>query len=231
VHIVTARDSRFAYRPSSDVLVQSAGELRPFVRRDARHIRAGDLILALRNDVREKLSRALSGSRRIQQELKTYHDYVARIRSSLPGMTFAEKARRVVAKMQELERATPDSEVYNVRRWITADIAECDADGYRMPGAARDWRRFSIFAQAVGMPEVLAKAYWDAAVVPTRAYRAQEGYGFNQRVVQFVLDPEGTAIGAGVFARLPDLWLLVQTAIDEVVSVTVDHRGGNISNA
>jgi len=74
---------------------------------------------------------------------------------------------------------------------------------------------------------VLAKTYWQAAVMPTRAYRAQEGHGFNQRVVQFVLDPEGTAIGAGVFTRLPHLWQLVQTAVDEVVSVTVDHRGGS----
>jgi hypothetical protein len=227
VHIVTARGGRFAYRPSSDVLLQSVGEMRPFVRHDARHIQVGDFILALSNDVREQLRHALSGSRRIQQELKTYHDYVAQIRSSLPGVTLADKARHVVFKMQRIEQSVPASEVHNVRRWITADIGECDVDGYRMPGAARDWRRFNIFAQAVGMPEVLAKTYWQAAVMPTRAYRAQEGHGFNQRVVQFVLDPEGTAIGAGVFTRLPHLWQLVQTAVDEVVSVTVDHRGGS----
>ena len=231
VHIVTARGSRFAYRPNGGVLLQSAGELRPFVRRDARHIQAGDFILALANDVRGTLSHALSGSRRIQQGLKTYHDYIAQVRSSLRGVTFADKARYVVAKMQGIEQSIPDSEVNNVRRWITADIAECDADGYRMPGAARDWRRFSIFAQAIGMPELLAKMYWQVAVVPTRAYRAQEGHGFNQRVVQFVLDPESTAIGAGVFSRLPGLWQLVQTAVDEVVSVTVDHRGGSSGHA
>ena len=56
--------------------------------------------------------------------------------------------------MQQLEKSVPDSEVHNVRRWITADVAERDADGYRMPGAARGWRRVNIFAQAVGMPDV-----------------------------------------------------------------------------
>jgi len=128
----------------------------------------------------------------------------------------------VFTVVQRAESTVPDSEVYNVRRWITADAA----DGYRMPGAARDWRRFSLFAAAIGMPDVLAKAYWQAVVVPTRAHRVQEGHGFNQQVVQLVLDPEGTAIGAGAFARLPDLWQLVLAAVDEVVSVTTEHREG-----
>ena len=62
----------------------------------------------------------------------------------------------------------------------------------------------------------------------SRAYRVQEGHGFNQQAVQFVLDPEGTTIGAGVFTRLPDLWQLVLAAVDEGGSVTGEHRiGGN----
>jgi len=226
VHITTDHSGRFAYRPGSDVLIQSAGELRPFLRRDARDVRVGDLMLALGNNLREKLRRALSGSRRIQETLATYHGYIAQIRPGLPGKTVAEKARGVFTIMQRAESSVPDSEVHNVRRWITADAAECDSDGYRMPGAARDWRRFSLFAAAIGMPDVLAKTYWQAVVVPTRAYRVQEGHGFNQQVVQFVLDPEGTAIGAGAFARLPDLWQLVLAAVDEVVSVTTEHREG-----
>jgi hypothetical protein len=226
VHIVTARNSRFAYRPGSDVLIQSAGEMRPFIRRDARLLQQGDLMVALGNGVRERLRQALSGSRSIQENLSTYHSYLAQIRPGLLGRTVAEKARDVLLKMQSIEPSIPESEVYNVRRWITADAADCDADGNRLPGAARDWRRFSIFAQAVGMPDALAKTYWEAVVMPTRAYRVQEGHGFNQRVVQFVLDPEGIAIGAGVFARLPDLWQLVLAAVDEITSVTIEHRGG-----
>lgn len=230
IHIVTARGSRFAYRPGSDVLVQSAGELRPFIRRDARFVQSGDLMVALGNGVRERLRHALSGSRRIQDALATYHNYLTQLRPGLPGQTVADKARNVVSRMQSIERSVPDSEVYNVRRWITADATECDADGNRLPGAARDWRRFSIFAQAVGMPDVLAKTYWQAVVMPTRAYRVQEGHGFNQQVVQFILDPEGTAIGAGVFARLPDLWQLVLAAVDEVVSTSITHRVGSGSH-
>jgi hypothetical protein len=183
-------------------------------------------MLALGNNLREKLRQALSGSRRIQETLATYHGYIAQIRPRLPGKTVAEKARGVVTVMQRAESSVPDSEEHNVRRWITADVARSDSDGYRLPGAARDWRRFSLFAAAVGMPDVLAKTYWQAVVVPTRAYRVQEGHGFNQQVVQFVLDPEGTAIGAGAFARLPDLWQLVLAAVDEVMSVTTEHREG-----
>jgi hypothetical protein len=225
VHISTTR-GRYAYRLGSDVLVQSPSELRPFLRREARHIQVGDLILALETNVRHKLRRALSGSRQVQDTLATYHEQIARVRSQLSGKTAAEKARGVVRDMQRLEPSVPDTEVYNVRRWITADTVECDADGYRMPGAARDWRRFALFAKAVRMPDVLAKTYWQTAVVPTRAYRVQEGHGFNQRIVQFVLDPEATAIGAGALARLSDLWQTVLTAVDEVVSIVTEHRQG-----
>lgn len=226
VHIRTDHSGRFAYRPSSDVLIHSASELRPFLRRDARDVHVGDFILALGNNLREKLRRALSGSRTIQETLATYHGYIAQVRPRLPGKTVAEKARGVLTIIQRADASVPDSEVHNVRRWITADIAECDSDGYRMPGAARDWRRFSLFAAAVGMPDILAKTYWQAVVLPTRAYRVQEGHGFNQQVVQFVLDPEGTAIGAGVFARMPDLWQLVLAAVDEVASITMENREG-----
>jgi hypothetical protein len=80
------------------------------------------------------------------------------------------------------------------------------------------------------MPDVLAETYWRAVVLPTRSYRVQEGHGFNQQIVQFVLDPEATAIGAGVSARLPDLWQLVMTSVDEVASVTIEHRRGRGDN-
>ena len=174
VHITTDHSGRFAYRPGSDVLIQSAGELRPFLRRDARDVQVGDFMLALGNNLRDKLRRALSGSRRIQETLATYHGYIAQIRPRLPGKTVAEKARGVFTLMQRAESSVPDGEVYNVRRWITADAAECDSDGYRMPGAARDWRRFSLFAAAIGMPDVLAKgsvaklcaqSCWDMIVI------------------------------------------------------------------
>jgi len=230
IHITTENGGRFAYRPGSDVLVQSPGELRPFVRRDARLVEVGDLVLALTDNVREKLRRSLFGSRRMREVLAPYHNYIGQTRLDLPGATLTEKARHIVSRMKGIDPSVPGSEIHNVKRWITADMAECDADGYRMPGAARDWHRFHLFAQAVGMPELLAKTYWEAVVVRTRADRVQEGHGFNQQVVQFVLDPEAIAIGAGVFSRLPDLWQLVLTAVDSVVSVAIEHREGSGGN-
>jgi len=230
VRIGTVGGGRFVYRPGGDVLVHSPGELRPFVRREARHVVPGDSILAMGDHVRETLRRALSGSRRIQQELATYHEQIAKIRARLPGATQTDQARRVVADMKRLDPSISDDEVSNVRRWLTADLGDRDAEGYRIPGAARDWRRFGLFARAVGMPEAVARAYWEGAIRPTRSYRVHEGYAFNQRLVQFVLDPEGVAIGAGLFARLPDLWQLVLAAVDEVASVKVeryDESGGH----
>jgi hypothetical protein len=60
--------------------------------------------------------------------------------------------------------------------------------------------------------------------MPTRSYRIQEGFTFNQRVTQFVLDPEGTALGAGKWAAMPQLWQLVEAAVDEVIDVEPQYR-------
>ena len=69
-----------------------------------------------------------------------------------------------------------------------------------------------------------ADMYWRAAIVPARSYRVHEGFLFNQRVVQFVLDPEGTAAGAAAWKTMPGLWQLVLDAVDEVVGSERDDR-------
>ena len=70
--------------------------------------------------------------------------------------------------------------------------------------------------QAVGVDPHLADMYWRAAIVPARSYRVHEGYQFNQRVVQFVLDPEGAAAGSTAWKSMPGLWQRVLDAVDEV---------------
>jgi len=71
--------------------------------------------------------------------------------------------------------------------------------------------------QAVGVDSSLADMFWRAAIVPARSYRVHEGYLFNQRVVQFILDPEGAAAGAAAWKSMPGLWQLVLDAVDEVI--------------
>ncbi len=230
IHIVTERGGRFAYRPGSDVLVHSPSEVRPFVRRDARSLKTDELILALTETVREKLRHALFGTRRMREILAPYHAHIGQTREILPGTTIVDKARYILTQMKALDATIPGTEIQNVRRWITADQAECDAAGYRMPGAARDWHRFHLFATAIGMPDALARGYWDAVVKRTRTDRVQEGHGFNQQVVQFVLDPEAVALGAGAMAKLPDLWQVVLNAVDSVLTITVERRSGNGSH-
>jgi hypothetical protein len=230
IHIATERGGRFAYRPGSDVLVYSPSEVRPFVRRDARSIRPDELILALTENIREKLRQSLFGTRRMREILAPYHAYIGQTRAQLPGTTTIDKARHILTQMRVLDPTIPGTEIQNVKRWITADLAECDAAGYRMPGAARDWHRFHLFATAVGMPDILARGYWDAVVKRTRIDRVQEGHGFNQQVVQFVLDPEAVALSAGAMAKLPDLWHVVLNAVDSVLTVTVERRAGNGSH-
>src|SRR5665213_1720064 len=109
--------------------------------------------------------------------------------------------------------------IHYKKRWLTADQARGSPDGPKQPRAAQNWRRFNVFMKAIGIEPSLASMYWQAAILPSRSYRAQEGHAFNQRVVQFVLDPEGTAAGPSTWKAMPGLWQLVLESVDEVVDV------------
>ncbi|MEP2829653.1 hypothetical protein [Parvibaculum sp.] len=217
VQFKTSRIDHIRYRPNSDVLEFSPGELRPFERKAARTIRAGDRILVLSAALREPIRRALAGSQETLKQLAIYHTRIAAIYSATPGVTDQDKARYILAKMQELDPTLPAQELPNIVRWLTAHKAPSGADGIRQPRAARDWPRFRTFMQAVGVDSALADIFFRGAIVPARSYRVQEGYLFNQRVVQFVLDPEGAAAGAAAWRSMPELWQLVLDAVDEVL--------------
>jgi len=223
----TTRGHRLAYRPTSDVLQYSPGETRPFERVQARDVRRGDRILVLDASVRESIRRAIAGSRETLKQLALYHSRIAAIRAEAAGSSDQDKARHVLATMRVLDPSIGSHELQNVVRWLTADKAPGEADGSRQPRAARDWPRFRVFMQAVGVDTHSADMYWRAAIVPARSYRVHEGYLFNQRVVQFVLDPEGASAGTAAWKTMPGLWQLVLDALDEVAEISVFPGGGD----
>jgi hypothetical protein len=225
-HFTTTRGHRLAYRPTSDVLEFSPGETRPFERTQARDIRRGDRILVLDATVREPIRLAIAGSRENLKQLGLYHSRIAAIRAMVAGTSDQEKARHVLAAMRALDPAIGSHEVQNIVRWLTADKAPGETDGSRQPRAARDWPRFRTFMQAVGVDNHSADIYWRAAIVPARSYRVHEGFLFNQRVVQFIIDPEGTSAGTAAWKTMPGLWQLVLDALDEVAEISVTSGGG-----
>ncbi len=218
VILVTA-SHRIVYRPSSDVLLFSPGEARPFERIAARDVQVGDHILVLDEEIRERIRRALATSRSSLDQLASYHTHIARLRAAVPGETLTDKSREVLRRMRQIDPSLPDSEVANIQRWLSADQAPAAHDGVRQPRTARDWPRFSLFMHVNGVDPVLAQTYWSYAIVPTRSYRAREGHQFNQRVVQFVLDPEGVSAGAGSWRALKGLWLSLVEAVDDVKAI------------
>ena len=223
--IISTCGHRIAYRPSSDVLVFSSGEARPFERVPARDVQRGDEILVLDEQTRERIRQALATSRSILAQLADYHTHVARLRETLAGSGIPAKAREVLRRMREIDPSLPDSEVGNVKRWLTADLAAPADSGARQPRAARDWPRFRLFMQANGVDDLLAQTYWQFAIVPTRSFHVQEGFQFNQRVVQFVLDPESFASGRQTSAGLRGLWLSLLDAVDDVDNVEIVSGG------
>ena len=59
----------------------------------------------------------------------------------------------------------------------------------------------------------------------TRSYRVQEGHQFNQRVVQFILDPESAGSGRPSDEGLRRLWLSLHESVDEVTRVETIKEG------
>ena len=219
IQVRTQRGHQLAYRPASDVLLSSPSEVRPFEKVQARDVKKGDRLLVLNAEVREPIRRALAGSRQALAQLKLYHDHVNRILVETPGATVTDKARHLLATMKSIDTTISSAEIPNIVRWLTAGQSAETPDGVKQPRAARDWRRFETFMAAAGVVRVVADLYWRSAIQPARSYRAQEGYLFNQRVVQFVLDPEGAAIGATAWGSMPGLWRSVLDAVDEVTAV------------
>lgn len=212
---------RIIYRPNSDVLVFSSGEARPFEKLPAREIERGDHILVLDEATRNRVRASLATSHKSLAELAKYHETVARLRERTPGLKDSDKAREILRRMRVIDPSVADHEIHNVQRWLTADAAPASAEGGRQPRAARDWPRFKLFMEANEVDEPLARMFWDVAIVPTRSYRVQEGFQFNQRVVQFVLDPESAHGVKDNSAGLKKLWMSLQDAVDEVENIEI----------
>jgi hypothetical protein len=190
-----------------------------------RNVNKGDSILVLDASVREPIRRAMAGSRQSLRQLAAYHSRIASIRSNMPGQSDADKARLIFSQMKSIDPNIGQHEIPNIKRWLTADLAPGGPDGAKQPRAAQDWRRFGVFMKAIGVETALSTMYWQAAILPARSYRSQEGHAFNQRVVQFVLDPEGTAAGPSAWKAMPELWQLVLESVDEVAAVRIAPAG------
>jgi hypothetical protein len=212
VHFYLEGGGRATYRPGGDVLVFTPDEIRPFKRVVARSVVTDDNILVLREDIRERLSEALSRSSKTAAQLKQYHEEVVRFRQRLPGDTLTAKARHVLGAMRAIDTSIGDHEVPNIVRWLSVE----PRDSPQQPRAARDQRRFSVFMEAAGIEKTFSNALWNFAIVPVRGYSSQEGHLFNKRIVQFVIDPEGVAAGAG-WREYDGLWQTVVDSVDRVI--------------
>jgi hypothetical protein len=203
---------RIAYRPGSDVLVFTPDEVRHFRKVAARDVEIGDSILVLRKEIRDRLSDALSRSRKTAAQLRRYHEAVVRFCQHLPGDTVTTKARHVLAAMRAIDPSIGNHEVPNIKRWLCVE----PSDSPQQPRAPRDQQRFSVFMKAAGIDTALADGFWNLAIVPVRTYSIEEGLDFNRRIVQFIMDPEGVAAGMS-WCKYDDLWQAVVDSVDRVI--------------
>jgi hypothetical protein len=210
--------ARAAYRPGGDILLFTPDAIRPFTRIAAQDVMIGASILVLRKDIRDRLSDALSRSRKTAAQLKVYHERIAQYRRRLSGTSMRAKAREALAAMRLIDASIGEHEIPNLIRWLSVE----PSDTPRPPHAARDRRRFRVFVQAAGLDAQTADAFWDLAILPVRAYSTVEGHAFNRRIVQFVVDPEGVAAGTGWYGYR-DLWQAVVDSVECVTEKEVTH--------
>lgn len=211
VRIRTARGFNIQYRASANVPLMTPDEIRAFRREQAAKLRQGDSILVLSRPLMAVLREQMAKSTKTVEALRVYHTEVEDKARQLPGSSMSEKARHILRRIQEFSPDFDANEISNIRRWLAVGRDTID-DPAAMPFAPKTWRRFKLFADAIGIDEFRAKLYWGTAIQPTRAYRIREGLQFHERVVGFVIDPE-TPMATLSDADFASIW---QTLIQNV---------------
>lgn len=221
IQVATQRGYSIAYRPGSEVVRHTADEIRPFRKATATEILVGDSIVVMTPVLVARLEaafrEALARAPQTLASLGRYHAAVAQRRSGIPGSTVREKAREVVRRIRLSDPAFGEWEVQNVIRWLSVE-GDTSSDPAAPPGAPRDWTRFRRFADAIGIPEHLAEAYWSTGILPTRSDRIIDGMAMAESAVRFVVDPGGVQ-ARSTQGDLDGLWEQILENVD-----TVTHK-------
>jgi hypothetical protein len=214
IRIRTSGGYTIKYRSNAWVLRSTPNELRAFEKVQANTLVEGDAILVMSRPLMVLLREHFARMPKTLENLRQYHKAVASRVSDIPGNNIAEKAREILRRIQSVDPRFEDSEVTNIKRWLSVQENTVD-DPAAMPFAPKTSRRYKLFMGALGIPMPLAEAYWNLGIRPTRAYRIREGLLFHERAVDFVIDPESTLIRDRDGA-LTELWQTIIQNVDVI---------------
>lgn len=185
VEIDLKNGQRIIARRSTDIVLRDDGAATTsFVERPASAVKPGDEVCVIGHGFVERARTLVNIQRTAAEEIRDYHELVAKRFAAIPEPTTVGKLRSLTARMGDLA-VTPE----RARYWI--DLAdEIDKPLHDVvPHAPHDRETFMRFTAALGISESMAGRFWRWAVVAQRSHRLRYGNVFHDAFRGILTDP------------------------------------------
>lgn len=209
----------------SELAAYDPDALQVFSRRLAKDLESGDQVCVFSPDFIEAARQRLHIGATAPEVLTLYHKAVAEAAAKLRGYDLTAKAEnlRLAILLMDPSLSLPGPQ--SIRQWIdVAGLVDAPREEVR-PQAPRERRHYFAFMTALGIPEDVAKHYWDWGVFWTRSIRIRSGAAFHQVFMGILVDPYGTAARLAEEHR-QEVWRIYETAEEHVVTVISNEPEG-----
>ncbi|WP_141619037.1 hypothetical protein [Myxococcus sp. AB036A] len=168
------------------VLFEREAPANPFSEKHAQDLVPGDEICVLNQEFMETARARLHFYVEAEQ-VRTYHEVIQAKLESIPGDSLTEKARSIAERMRKTERIAP--ELHRVLDWIRVDQYLKEDVSTVQPHAPKQLEDFLAFANAIGIREREARAFWKQSVLETRSRRLSGGLKLHKAYLHILVDP------------------------------------------
>jgi hypothetical protein len=185
LEIALKNGQRIIARRSTGIVLRDDGAATTsFVERPAHRVQKGDEVCVIGPGFVERARMLVNIRATAAQEIRDYHQLVAKRFAEIPGATTNARLRALVARMGE-----PAVPTDRARYWIDlADEVEKPLHDV-VPHAPHDEDTFIRFTAALGIGEKLARTFWRWAVVAQRSHRVRYGNVFHDAFRGILTDP------------------------------------------
>lgn len=185
VEIDLKNGQRIIARRSTEIVLRDDGAATTsFVERPASAVKPGDEVCVIEHGFVERARTLVNIQRTAAEEIRDYHELVAKRFAAIPEPTTVGKLRSLIARMGDLA-VTPE----RARYWIDlADEIEKPLHDV-VPHAPHDQETFMRFTAALGISESMAGSFWRWAVVAQRSHRLRYGNIFHDAFRGILTDP------------------------------------------
>jgi hypothetical protein len=183
------------------VYVYEPDDIRTFKQRATKDVKAGDRVFVMSEELKDHFEACLiaaghgvvRGATYGQMLRNCHRDIDANSKRFFGDTRLSERARRVHARMIELDREAEKCGTYRLRYWLdVADSAEVPPDELK-PHSTWSRRYFELFARALEIPEALISTYWLVVTGQRRALQ-EAGRELTERYAQVLFNEESAQL-------------------------------------